>query len=59
MIAEGHLVPNRNLYLAFLARGKVDQILVKKGDQVNQGQVLVSLADRQQAQAALAARSWH
>jgi multidrug resistance efflux pump len=55
VIAEGHLAPSRNQYMAFQARGKVDQILVKKGDQVKQGQVLVSLADRQQAQAALTA----
>jgi multidrug resistance efflux pump len=53
VIAEGHLAPSRNQYMALQARGKVDQILVKKGDQVKQGQVLVSLADRQQAQAAL------
>ena len=55
VIAEGHLTPSRNQVMAFAVRGKVDQILVKKGDQVKQGQVLVSLADRQQAQAALAA----
>ena len=55
VIAEGHLAPGRNQYLAFQARGKVNQILVKKGDQVKQGQLLVSLADRQPAQAALAA----
>ncbi|HTX91465.1 MAG TPA: efflux RND transporter periplasmic adaptor subunit [Anaerolineales bacterium] len=55
VVAEGHLAPSRNQYLAFTARGKVDQILVKKGDKVRQGQVLVSLADRQQAQAALTA----
>ena len=53
VIAEGHLVPSRNQTMAFQVRGKVDQILVKKGDQVKQGQVLVSLADRQQAVAAL------
>ena len=55
VIAEGHLSPNRNQYLAFQAHGKVDQILVKQGDQVKQGQLLASLADRQPAQAALAA----
>jgi multidrug efflux pump subunit AcrA (membrane-fusion protein) len=55
VIAEGHLAPSRNQYLAFQARGKVDQILVKQGDQVKQGQLLVSLADRQPAQAALVA----
>ena len=54
VIAEGHLAPSRNQYMAFQAHGKVDQILVKKGDQVKQGQALVSLADRQ-PQASLAA----
>jgi multidrug efflux pump subunit AcrA (membrane-fusion protein) len=53
VIAEGHLVPSRNQYLAFTSPGKVDRILVKKGDKVTQGQVLVSQADRQKAQAAL------
>ena len=55
VIAEGHLVPNRNQVMAFTARGKVAQILVKVGDQVSQGQVLASLADREPAQAALTA----
>jgi multidrug resistance efflux pump len=53
--AEGHLVPNQSEYLAFLVHGKVSAIPVKKGDHVTQGQVLVSLGDRQQAQAALTA----
>ncbi len=53
VIAEAHLVPNRDQYMAFQARGKVSAILVKQGDKVTQGQVLVSLADRHQAQAAL------
>ena len=55
IIAEGHLVPNRNQYIAFQVRGKVSEISVKQGDKVSQGQVLASLADRQQAQASLAA----
>jgi HlyD family secretion protein len=55
VVAEGHLVPSRNQVMAIQAHGKVAQILVKKGDPVKQGQVLVSLADRQPAQAALAA----
>jgi len=55
VIAEGHLMPNRNQYMVFKVGGKVAQILVRKGDQVRQGQVLVSLADREQAQAALTA----
>lgn len=55
VIAAGHLAPSRNQYLAFQAHGKVDQIMVKKGDQVKQGQLLASLGDRQPAVAALAA----
>ncbi len=43
VIAEGHLVPNRNQYMAFQANGKVDQILVKKGEQVKEGDVLATL----------------
>jgi HlyD family secretion protein len=53
LVAEGHLVPNQGLYLAFPAGGRVAEILVKKGDQVTQGQILVRLGDRQQAEAAL------
>lgn len=55
VIAEGHLVPAQNQTMTFQARGKVAEIPVKKGDKVAQNQVLVSLADREQAQAALAA----
>ena len=54
VVAAGHLVPNRSLYLAFLASGRVEQVLVKKGDHVTQGQVLATLGDREQATAALA-----
>ncbi|MGD0878625.1 MAG: efflux RND transporter periplasmic adaptor subunit, partial [Anaerolineales bacterium] len=43
VIAEGHLVPSRNQYLAFQGSGKVGQILVKKGDRVKAGDVLVTL----------------
>jgi len=55
VIAEAHVVPNRDQYLAFQARGKVADIKVKVGDKVTQGQILASLSDRQQAQAALTA----
>lgn len=54
VIAEGHLVPNQSVYLAFLASGRVDEVLVQKGDHVSQGQVLVRLGDREQVEAALA-----
>jgi HlyD family secretion protein len=54
VIAEGHLVPNQSVYLAFLASGRLEEVLVHKGDQVSQGQVLARLGDREQVQAALA-----
>jgi HlyD family secretion protein len=54
VVAEAHLVPNRSVYLAFPAGGRVADIPVKKGDKVSQGQLLVSLDDRQPAEAALA-----
>jgi multidrug resistance efflux pump len=53
VIAEGHLVPNDDLTLSFTVRGKVAEILVEKGDKVQEGDVLVRLADREQAEAAL------
>ena len=55
VVAAGHLVPNQNLYLAFLVPGHVTDILVHKGDQVTQGQVLAHLGDSQQAEAGLSA----
>ncbi|GAB4505304.1 MAG: HlyD family type I secretion periplasmic adaptor subunit [Anaerolineales bacterium] len=54
VVAEGHLVPNVDLTLAFTVRGKVAEILVKEGDRVRKGDVLIRLADREQAAAALA-----
>ncbi len=53
VIATGHLVPNLSVYLTFLASGRVDEVLVQKGDHVSRGQVLVRLGDRQLAAAAL------
>ena len=55
VIAEGHLVPNDDLTLSFTVRGKVDEILVAEGETVSEGDVLIRLADREQAEAALAA----
>jgi multidrug resistance efflux pump len=39
--------------LTFLASGRVDEVLVQKGDHVSRGQVLVRLGDRQPAATAL------
>lgn len=55
VIAEGHLVPRRSETLAFPARGRIDEILVKEGEVVTEGQVLVRLGDRELAEAAVAA----
>ncbi len=55
VVAEAHLVPNRYQYLSFSASGKVAEIPVKRGDKVTAGQVIASLTDREQAQAALVA----
>ncbi|MGB7875104.1 MAG: HlyD family efflux transporter periplasmic adaptor subunit [Anaerolineales bacterium] len=55
VIAEGHLVPEDDLTLSFTVRGKVTEILVEEGDMVREGEVLVRLADREQAEAALTA----
>jgi HlyD family secretion protein len=54
VVATAHLVPNQSAYLTFLASGRVQDILVNKGDIVNAGQVLVQLSDRQGAEEALA-----
>jgi multidrug resistance efflux pump len=55
VIAEGHLVPNDDLTLSFTVRGKVAEILVEEGDMVREGDMLIRLADREQAEAALSA----
>jgi HlyD family secretion protein len=55
IVAEGHAVPAQSIYLIFPVRGRVEQVLVERGDTVSQGQVLARLGDRQGAEAALAA----
>jgi HlyD family secretion protein len=55
IIAEGHLYPTQNLFLVFPVAGRVEEILVLVGDRVDEGDVLVRLADSEQAVAALAA----
>ena len=54
VIAEGHLAPNDDQTLSFTVPGKVAEILVEKGQKVREGDVLVRLADKEQAEAALA-----
>ncbi|MEW5827649.1 MAG: biotin/lipoyl-binding protein, partial [Chloroflexota bacterium] len=55
VIAEGHVVPGRDLALSFAVRGRVDEILVEEGQSVRKGDALIRLADREQAEAAVAA----
>jgi HlyD family secretion protein len=54
VVATGHLVPNQSTYLTFLASGRVQEVLVHKGDVVSAGQVLMKLGDRQGAEQSLA-----
>ncbi len=55
VIAEGRIVPNDYLYLSFPVRGEAAEILVENGASVKEGQVLIRLADREQAEASLQA----
>lgn len=55
VVAEGHLKPVRASSLSFQARGIVEQVNVKIGDQVRKGDVLARLSNAAQAEAGLAA----
>ncbi len=55
VIAEGRLVPADDLRIYPQVRGTVTEILVKEGQTVSKGDVLVRLGDRESAEAALAA----
>lgn len=52
VVSEGRLAPKDFKYLAFATPGKVAEVLVEKGDQVDAGQVLARLGSREQAEAA-------
>jgi multidrug efflux pump subunit AcrA (membrane-fusion protein) len=45
VVAEGRLKPVQGTTLSFLARGVVEEVLVKAGDSVSQGDILVRLAN--------------
>lgn len=53
VVAEGHILPASDAKLNFSVRGTVDEIVVSEGQVVKRGDVLVRLADREQAEAAL------
>jgi HlyD family secretion protein len=53
--AEGRLMPADYSWLVFTRPGRVAEILVEEGDEVERGQVLARLGDREQLEAASAA----
>jgi len=53
VIAEGRLEPGRATNLSFQVRGVVEQVLVKAGDTVSEGDVLARLANAGAAEAQL------
>lgn len=55
IIAEGHLKPERAVHLSFLAPGVVEEIHIRIGDLVRQGDVLARLSTAPQAEAQLTA----
>ncbi len=55
VVAEGHILPARDVMLNFSARGTVEEILVEEGEMVSKDQVIIRLADREQAEASLRA----
>lgn len=54
VVSEGHITPTADVKLTFSVRGTVAEILVTEGQSVKKGDILVRLADREQAEAALA-----
>jgi len=54
VIAEGKLVPQEYVSLSFNSGGQVAEVLVEEGQPVEQGQVIASLAHREQAASAVA-----
>ena len=55
VIAEGHILPARDVRLNFTVRGRVAEILVAEGEMVAKDTVIIRLADFEQAEASLRA----
>ena len=55
VVAEGHILPAQDVRLNFSARGTVAEILVEEGEDVAKDQVIIRLADQEQAEASLRA----
>lgn len=54
ILVEGRVVPKTFVHLSFQVSGKVSEVLVKEGDQVKTGDVLVRLGNRAEAEADVA-----
>jgi multidrug resistance efflux pump len=54
IVSEGRVVPRDDVQLSFATAGKVDEVLVEKGDLVKTGDVLARLSNREQIEAAIA-----
>ncbi len=52
--AEGRLVPKEHAELTFPISGQVEEVLVKKGDEVKKGDVVARLSNAEQMHAAIA-----
>jgi HlyD family secretion protein len=55
VVAEGHFEPARAVSLSFLARGAIQDVIVRAGDRVQAGEVLLRLSNAGQAEAELVA----
>ncbi|MBC8335261.1 MAG: efflux RND transporter periplasmic adaptor subunit [Anaerolineales bacterium] len=55
VVAEGHILPAQDVMLKFSARGTVAIILVEEGEEVAKDQIIIQLADQEQAEASLRA----
>jgi len=54
VVVEGRLVPKESVQLAFFTNGQIEEILVKEGDQVKKGDIVIRLGNREAATAAIA-----
>jgi multidrug resistance efflux pump len=55
IVAEGRIVPKDSASLFFMSGGTVDEVLVKEGDSVAKGDVILRLGDRESIEANVAA----
>jgi len=54
IVAEGRIMPRESVQLAFTVPGQVAEVLVEEGDQVEDGQVVARLENREELEAAIA-----